>query len=197
MMSNPAKLTQPLSFTLSYSTTPEAVEDPCLILQAPDEDAGRLIDEMFTSMSRAAHDDGMHAVDWFVGVAKSKSKSSTRGGDGRVDKVQVTALWCALMILRGAVSRGGSARIAQWGARSVAEVWDGDPSSVFGEGERRNEGVEEGAGSGGGGGVQALKAVGHNKGLNPLTTLLGRPGLSPSRSAVGTRRLSPKRQCDF
>ncbi|KAF8600833.1 hypothetical protein BDV93DRAFT_608421 [Ceratobasidium sp. AG-I] len=192
VMSDPAKLIQPPS----SSAIPEAeatggeMEYPRLVLQTLDEGAGLYVEEMFTCMGGAAHDGGMYAVEWFVGVAR------TGGGDGRVDEVQVAALWCALMILRGAVAKGESARIgkcARWVARSVAELWDDDSLSVVGEGRgEREEGGEE-VGSR----VQTLEVVEHIKGLNPLTTLLDRPGLGTSGNASRSGRPTPKRQFDL
>lgn len=192
VMTDPAKLIEPGSTAYAATETLDAY--PRLVLQTLDTDAGPDIEEMFISMGRAAHEDGMYAVEWFVGVARSGS-----GGEGRVDEVQVAALWCALMILRGAVSRSdsaGSAKIgktARWVARSVAELWD-DDSMAANEGGEGGQGGEE---AGGGSGVQTLEVVEHIKGLNPITTLLDRPGLSSKNTTSSTGKPTPKRQFDL
>ncbi|KAG8763894.1 hypothetical protein FRC12_008363 [Ceratobasidium sp. 428] len=173
---NPARLIEPGGGSDEQGAY-EEIGYPRLQLRDADVETHTYIEEMFTAMGRAAGEGGMYAVEWFVGV-----------GIAGVGERQIAAMWCALTILRGAVTGNGGARgtsgkmakTARWIGRAVADLWDDaaslSTSEIPGAGETKEDTGQ----------TLDLIQTEHIKGLNPLTTLLDRP--SPSSSSSHTNK---------
>ncbi|KAG9102885.1 hypothetical protein FRC06_000879 [Ceratobasidium sp. 370] len=171
VLSDPAKLIEPSS---EGEGALGETGYPKLQLRDADPETNTHIEEMFSSMGRAAGEGGMFAVEWFVGVGVNVGASDV-DSEGGVGERQVAAMWCALTILRGAMSgskedkRGRMAKTARWVGRAVADLWDdasrlaASPENPAMGGEKREEPTLD------------LIQTEHIKGLNPLTTLLDRP----------------------
>ncbi|QRW09047.1 hypothetical protein RhiLY_08046 [Ceratobasidium sp. AG-Ba] len=159
-LTDPAKLIEPDSGSL-----PSGPEFPVLRLKGIDDEIHKDVEEMFTSMGRAAGDRGTFAIEWFAGV-----------GVESTGERQVAAMWCALTLLRGALSSNRKnakmVKTAKWIGRAVADLWD-DAAVGTDAGEKPSE--KEGE-------VLDLVPTEHIKGLNPLTTLLDRP--APASSSI-------------
>ncbi|KAB5592051.1 hypothetical protein CTheo_4503 [Ceratobasidium theobromae] len=126
---------------------------PPITLAALDADVHHHVENVFIAMGNAAHDQCAFAIEWFVALG-------TREGD---DEMRVAALWCALMLLRGATKSAPSPRLtkaARWIITSVAELWDGRFQVANVEPAPTDD---------------VLQVTEYVKGLDPLTTLLDRP----------------------
>ncbi|KAG8739155.1 hypothetical protein FRC12_016410 [Ceratobasidium sp. 428] len=182
VLANPVRLIEPGGGSDEQGVY-EEIGYPRLQLRDADVETHTYIEEMFTAMGRAAGEGGMYAVEWFVGV-----------GIAGVGERQVAAMWCALTILRGAVTGNGGAKgtsgkmvkTARWIGRAIADLWDDaaspSTSDIPGSGPGPGETKEDTR--------QTLDLVQteHIKGLNPLTTLLDRPSPYPTSSHTNKKR---------
>jgi hypothetical protein len=142
------------------------------------------LERMFRALGNAAGEDGLFAIEWFVGV-----------GRRRMRKESATALWCAARLLEGVggvnldgdvevgdVRRGKRLdKVTRWIAKSVAEFWD----VGFEDEDEEEDAKKPGDGQGE---PEQDRIVEYKKGINPLTTLLdisNRP--SPTSSVRSLR----------
>ncbi|ELU39431.1 hypothetical protein AG1IA_06540 [Rhizoctonia solani AG-1 IA] len=154
----------------------EEDESGVFTLQGLDTMTTRHISSVFTALGKKAGDQGVYAIEWFVGAGVGGS---------------VAGLWCALWLLRGQYQeqvqsrKGPSKRLVKatkWIAKTLSEMWDDrflppspDPASGAEEAGQERE---------------RLEVTEYVKGLNPLTTLLDRPF---ANSTVRSARLEETR----
>ncbi|KAG9095063.1 hypothetical protein FS749_011158 [Ceratobasidium sp. UAMH 11750] len=175
VLSDPAKLIEPSSEVGAQ----QEMGYPKLQLRDADLETNVHVEEVFSAMGRAAGEGGMFAVEWFVGVGVNVGDSK-----GSVGERQVAAIWCALAILRGAMSgskerrSGRIVKTARWVGRAVADLWD-DTSRLATPSE--NPGPE--ANKDDPQPTLDLIQTEHIKGINSLTTLLDRPTRFASSSS--------------
>ncbi|CAE6407060.1 unnamed protein product [Rhizoctonia solani] len=139
-------------------------EQALLTLEGLDTQTTDHISSVFCALGKKAGDEGVYAIEWFVGAGVGGS---------------VAGLWCALWLLRGQQQqqREPSKRLVKatkWIAKTLSEMWDDRflppiPSA----GEEREK----------------LEVTEYIKGLNPLTTLLDRPSPSSTKPNKESRNL--------
>ncbi|KAG8740011.1 hypothetical protein FRC10_004851 [Ceratobasidium sp. 414] len=191
VLSDPAKLIEPDS---KGGEAQGEMGYPKLQLRDADLETNTHIEEMFSAMGRAAGEGGTFAVEWFVGVGVNVGASDGNGGGG-VGERQVAAMWCALTILRGAMSGGKEgrsgrmAKTARWVGQAVADLW-GDASRLAASPENPGPGDKEDDPQP----TLDLIQTEHIKSFNPLTTLLDRPTPSATSSSSHRRALELQAQ---
>ncbi|CUA76396.1 Leucine-rich repeat-containing protein 16C [Rhizoctonia solani] len=125
-------------------------------LEGLDRETTECVVSLFRALGKRAGDQGVFAIEWFVGAGVGGS---------------VAGLWCALCLLDGIRSAPGVpthrvVKATKWIAKTLAEMWDDQflPPLV----------VQE----------DKLELTEYVKGLNPLTTLLDRPRSVPKRDTT-------------
>ncbi|KAJ1302791.1 hypothetical protein OPQ81_003098 [Rhizoctonia solani] len=139
---------RPIVPLLQQITGPEPLveEEVPLTLEGLDVQTTNHIASLFRALGRRAGDQGVFAIEWFVGAGVGGS---------------CAGLWCALWLLRGTQSQPPSHRVlkaSKWIAKTLAEMWDDQFLPPLPP-------VQE----------EKLQVTEYVKGLNPLTTLLDRP----------------------
>ncbi|CCO32757.1 hypothetical protein BN14_06820 [Rhizoctonia solani AG-1 IB] len=156
--------------------TSESIQDEDhvpLVLRGLDAQTTSHISSVFCALGERAGDEGVYAIEWFVGAGVAGSAAG---------------LWCALWLLRGQQQkqRQPSKRLVKavkWIAKTLSEMWDDRflPFPTPNSSEEREK----------------LEVTEYVKGLNPLTTLLDRPSLSSSSSLSNPKEESRHLHADL
>jgi len=119
------------------TSTPSTLTSPIQIKGLESASAKDALEEMVRKLGEVAGDDGVWAIEWFVGVAKEIRSSGDRKGKG----MAAGAMWCAGRVMEGVgrvklegtgaeeVKEVGKRRkrvekVARWVGRIVAEFWE-------------------------------------------------------------------------